>query len=252
MHGIIHWFVHNPVAANLMMGILVVAGALSLPNIHQEEFPNIEVDAIHISVPYLGASPEEVEEAVCIRIEEAILGTPGIDTIKTSAYEGSCSVVAELVSGADKARTLNDIKGKVDAIDAFPRETENPVTTEITIAATVMQLAISGDADERTLRVLGQQIRDDIAALPGVSQAQLLFARPYEISVEVSEQTLRRYGLTLEQIGQAIRAGSRDIPGGSLRTGGGEILLRTKLCKNRHIDFFQVYVFSSYVHLVLN
>jgi multidrug efflux pump subunit AcrB len=228
MHGIIHWFVHNPVAANLLMGILVVGGALSLPGIHQEEFPNIEVDAIQVSVPYPGASPEEVEEAVCVRIEEAILGTEGIDTIQSSAYEGRCSVVVELVSGADKARTLNDIKGKVDAIDAFPAETENPVTSEITIAATVLQLAISGDADERTLRVLGQQVRDEIAALPGVSQAQLLFARPYEISVEVSEQTLRRYGLTLAEVGQAINRGSRDIPGGSLRTDGGEILLRTR------------------------
>jgi multidrug efflux pump subunit AcrB len=228
MHGIIKWFAHNPVAANLLMGILVVGGALSLPNIHQEEFPNIEVDAIRVAVPYLGASPEEVEEAVCVRIEEAILGTEGIDTIKSSAYEGNCSVVIELVSGADKARTLNDIKGKVDAIDAFPGETENPVTSEITFAATVLQLAISGDADERTLRVLGQQIRDDIAALPGVSQAELLFARPYEISVEVSEQTLRRYGLTLAQVGQAISRGSSDIPGGSVRTDGGEILLRTR------------------------
>ena len=191
MQRIIQWFIHNPVAANLLMGILIVAGALSLPNIHLEEFPNIEIDAIHVGVPYLGASPVEVEEAVCIRIEEAILGTLGIDAIKSSAYEGHCSVVVELVSGADKARTLNDIKGKVDAIDAFPGETERPVTSEITIAATVLQLAISGAADERTLRVLGQQIRDDIAALPGVSQAQLLFARPYEISVEVSEQTLR-------------------------------------------------------------
>ncbi|MEP5764532.1 MAG: efflux RND transporter permease subunit [Halieaceae bacterium] len=228
MQRLIPWFVHNPVAANLLMGVLVVAGLLALPSIHKEEFPNIDIDAISITVPYLGAAPEEVEEGVCIRIEEAILGSEGIDTINSSAYEGSCSVVVELVNGVDKVRVLNDIKGKVDAIDSLPRETEKPVTAEITVQANVLQLAISGDADERTLHVLGQRIRDDIAALPGVSQAELLFARPYEISIEVSEQTLRRYGLTLEQVGQAIRRSSKDIPGGALRTDGGEILLRTK------------------------
>lgn len=228
MHGLIKWFAHNSVAANLLMGILVVAGAITLPTIHQEEFPNIEVDAISIVVPYLGAAPEEVEEGVCIRIEEAIQGSEGIDTIKSSAYEGSCRVMVELITGVDKTRVVNDIKGKVDAIDSFPSETEKAITNEISITATVLQLAISGDADERTLRVLGQQIRDDIAALPGVSQVELLFARPYEISIEVSEQTLRQYGLTLQQIGEAIGQSSMDIPGGSLRTEGGEILLRTK------------------------
>jgi multidrug efflux pump subunit AcrB len=228
VHGVIKWFAHNTVAANLLMGILVVAGAITLPTIHQEEFPNIEIDAISITVPYLGAAPAEVEEGVCIRIEEAILGSVGIESIQSSAYEGSCRVIVELIQGVDKTRVLNDIKGKVDAIDSFPSETEKAITNEITITATVLQLAISGDADERTLHVLGQQMRDDIAGLPGVSQAQLLFARPYEISIEVSEQTLRRYGLTLQQIGEAIRASSMDIPGGSLRTEGGEILLRTK------------------------
>jgi multidrug efflux pump subunit AcrB len=244
MHRIIHWFVHNPVAANLLMGILVAAGLMSLPNIHQEEFPNIEVDAIQISVPYLGAAPAEVETAVCVRIEEAILGTEGIDSIQSNAYEGSCSVIVELVSGADKGRILNDIKGKVDAIDAFPKETEKPVTAEITIMATVLQLAISGDADERTLRVLGQQLRDDIAGLPGVSQAELLFARPYEISIEVSEQTLRRYGMTLLQVGKAIQKGSKDIPGGSLRTESGEILLRTKGQAYRGAEFESLVVLT--------
>lgn len=244
MHALIRWFVYNPVASNLLMGILVVAGLLTLPTMHQEEFPEIEVDAISITVPYLGAAPTEVEEGVCIRIEEAILGSEGIDTIRSSAYEGSCNVVVELLTGIDKGRALNDIKGKVDAIDSFPSETEKAITREITIQATVLQLAISGKADERTLRVVGQTMRDDIAALPGVSQAELLFARPYEISIEVSEQTLRRYGLTLEQVGQAIRHSSLDIPGGSLRTDGGEILLRTKGQAYRGAEFEPIVVLT--------
>jgi len=228
MQKIIHWFVHNTVAANLLMMILVVGGLLALPRIHQEEFPTLDVDAVSIRVPYLGAAPTEVESAVCVRVEEAVEGTEGIDKISSSASEGSCSITIELVAGVDKTKVANDIKSKVDAIDAFPEETEKPITAEVSMIATVLEVVVSGEADERTLKFIGQQVRDDLAALPGVSQVQLLFARPYEISVEVSEQMLRRHGLTLAEIGRAIEQSSLDIPGGSLKTDGGEILLRTR------------------------
>ena len=228
MDKIISWFIHNPVASNLLMMILIVAGLLALPNIHQEEFPNIEVDAVQIKIPYLGAAPAEVEEAVCVRVEEAVEGSEGIDRIRSIASEGYCSVIIELVEGSDKSKITNEIKSKVDAIDTFPSETEKPITAEISFTATVLDVAISGRADERTLKIIGQQLRDDIAALPGVSQVELIFARPYEISIEVSEQTLRRHGLTLAVIGQIIEQSSLDVPGGTLKTRGGEILLRTK------------------------
>jgi multidrug efflux pump subunit AcrB len=225
---LIEWFGHNPVAANLLMWILIVGGLLALPRIHQEEFPDIEVDAVRITVPYLGAAPAEVESGVCIRVEEAIQGTEGIDKISSSASEGICTVTAKLVEGVDKTKLSNDIKSKVDAIDSLPAETEKPVTAEISFSATVLQVAMYGNADERTLKLLGQQLRDDLVALPEISQVDLLFARPYEISIEVSEQTLRRHGLTLAEIGRAIESSSLDIPGGSLKTQGGEILLRTR------------------------
>ncbi|MBT4520923.1 MAG: efflux RND transporter permease subunit, partial [Halieaceae bacterium] len=127
-----------------------------------------------------------------------------------------------------EGKVTNDIKSKVDAIDAFPRETEKPITAEVTIIATVLEVVISGHTDERTLKNIGRRMRDDIAALPGVSQVELLFARPDEISIEVSEHTLRRHGLTLAEVGRAIERSSLDVPGGSLKTEGGEVLLRTK------------------------
>ncbi|MDH3993930.1 MAG: efflux RND transporter permease subunit, partial [Gammaproteobacteria bacterium] len=131
-----------------------------------------------------------------------------------------------------------------DAIDAFPAETEQPVTAEVSIIATVLQIAISGDADERTLKLIGQRVRDDLAALPGVSQVELQFARPYEISVNVSEQTLRRHGLTLAEVGRAIEKSSLDIPGGSLKTEAGEILLRTKGQAYRGQEFEDIVVLT--------
>jgi len=228
VHKLINWFVHNTVSSNLLMIILIAGGLLALPRTHQEEFPTLNVDAVRVGVPYLGAAPAEVESAVCVRVEEAIEGTEGIDKISSNASEGFCSVIIELVAGVDKTKVANDIKSKVDAIDSFPEETERPVTAEISIIATVLQIAISGPADERTLKLIGQRVRDDIAALPGVSQVALQFARPYEISVDVSEQTLRRHGLTLAEVGRAIEKSSLDIPGGSLKTEGGEILLRTR------------------------
>ncbi len=244
MHRVIHWFVHNGVAANLLMMILVVGGLLAWPNTHQEEFPTIEVDAVQVRVPYLGAAPTEVESAVCVRVEEAIEGTEGIDKITSTASEGLCSVVAELVTGVDKTKVSNDIKSKVDAIDAFPAETEQPVTAEISFIAKVLEIIIAGNADERTLKLIGQRMRDEIAALPGVSQVELLFARPYEISVEVSEQTLRRHNLNLAQVGRAIAQNSLDIPGGSLDTTGGEILLRTMGQAYRQQEFEDIVVLT--------
>ena len=244
MHKIIAWFVTNPVAANLLMMILVAGGVLALPLIHQEEFPTLDVDAVQIRVPYLGAAPEEVESAVCVRVEEAIEGTEGIDRVTSQSSEGMCFVDVELVSGVDRTKVANDIKSKVDAIDAFPVETEQPITAEVSIIATVFEIAISGPADERTLKVIGQKMRDDLAALPGVSKVELQFARPYEISIEVSEQTLRRHGLTLATIAQAIQRSSLDIPGGSIKTEGGEILLRTKGQAYRGKEFEDIVVLT--------
>lgn len=227
MKPLIRWFIENPVATNLLMWILIVGGLLSLPRIHQEEFPNVEADLISIRVPYPGAAPVEVEKAVCIRIEEAIEGSEGIKSVETTASEGLCSINVELIKGIDKGKALNDIKGKVDAIDSFPDEAELPVVQEVTILTRVLEIVLSGPTDERTLKELGEQMREDLLDYPEISQVSLSYVRPFEISIEVSEQNLRRFGLTLEQVAQAVRANSIDLPGGSIKTGDGEILLRT-------------------------
>jgi multidrug efflux pump subunit AcrB len=228
MHTAITWFTKNPVAANLLMFVLIVGGVLSLLTVHQEQFPSMDVKVVQITVPYLGAAPEEVEQGVCIRIEEALRGTDGIEKIQTSASEGTCSVTAMLFEDADQIDVLNEIKSQVDGINTFPAETEKPIVSKITITSGVLQVALFGNTDERTLKELGKEIRDDIAAIDGVSTVSLQFVRPYEISIEVSEETMRRYGLTLDQVSRVIRNTSLDMPGGTLRTEGGDILLRAK------------------------
>ena len=244
MKRIIAWFVDNSVAANLFMAVLVVGGLLALPAIHLEEFPSIDTKVIQVTVEYLGAAPEEVSEGVCVRIEEAIEGAEGIDTIRSTAVEGVCAVIIELAENADSSDSLDEIKNRIDGIDTSPEETETPVVSRLLIKMLSLQIAVSGDADERTLKILGQQVRDDIAALDGVSQVSLSFVRPYEISIEVSEDTLRRHGLTLDEVARAVRRSSLDLPGGSVKTRGGEILLRAKGQAYRGGEFEEVVVLT--------
>jgi multidrug efflux pump subunit AcrB len=226
--GVIAWFARNSVAANLLMFVIAVGGLVSLPAIQQKTFPDIDVDMIRIGVPYLGAAPEEVEEGVCVRIEEEIYGIEGIEEITSSAAEGACGVTAELLDGYPVDRALSSIKNAVDAISTFPDETEKPVISHIEIRRNAVQIALSGDASEETLKVLGERLRDELASLPGITQVDLTNAREYEISIEVAEESLRRHGLTFAQVVEAVQRGSLDRPGGSIKTQGGEVLLRTK------------------------
>jgi multidrug efflux pump subunit AcrB len=244
MHTAIAWFVRNPVAANLAMWVMIIAGILGLLVVNQEEFPNFDIQIVSVSVPYLGAAPVEVEEGVCIRVEEAIEGVEGIDKLHSASSEGHCSVTAELLLDADEVVVLNEIKSRVDGINSFPAETEKPIVAKATITRDVLQIAISGDTDERVLKELGKRIRDDIAAMPGVTQVGLTYVRPYEISIEVSENELRRLGITLDQVARAVRATSLDMPGGTIKTDGGEILIRTKGQAYRGEEFERIIIMT--------
>ena len=227
MNGMIAWFAKNPVAANLLMIFIVVSGAISIFSVNSEVFPEFSLDMVSIEVPYLGAAPEEVEEAVSIRIEEAIQGLDGIKQITSTASEGMGIVMVELELGADARKVVDDIKSRVDAIDTFPVETEKPIIRELVARNQVVDVAVSGNADEFALKAVAEQIRDELSSVPGISQVEITSARPYEISIEVSEVALRRHGLTFDDVASAVRRSSLDLPGGSVRADSGEILLRT-------------------------
>ncbi|MEW6741215.1 MAG: efflux RND transporter permease subunit [Planctomycetota bacterium] len=228
MNRIVEWFARNPVAANLVMVVILAGGLITAFNVKQEVFPEISLDLISITVEYRGAAPEEVEEGVCVRIEEAIQGLEGIKKVTSRAAEGVGTVVVELERDADVREVLDDVKTRIDAIDTFPEETEKPVVREVTMRRQVINVAISGEASERTLKAVGEQVRDEIASIEGITQVELTNVRPYEVSVEVSEEMLRRHGITFDFVANAVRRSSLDLPGGSVRTDGGEILLRAK------------------------
>jgi multidrug efflux pump subunit AcrB len=228
MNRAIAWFAENRVTANLLMIMILAAGSISLVRLKLEVFPEFSSDMISVSVPYLGAAPEEVEEGVCVRIEEAIQDLEGIKKINSTASEGVGTVAVEVETGYDTRKLLDDIKSRVDAITTFPLETEKPVIQEVLNRRQVINVAVSGQTDEKSLKVIGENIRDEIADLPEISQVELTAARPYEIAIEISEEALRRYGLTFDEVAQAVRLSSLDLPGGSIKTSGGEISLRTK------------------------
>lgn len=227
MHTAIRWFANNPVAANLLMILLLLGGSAGAYLTNQEEFPPFDVPAVTVNVPYLGAAPIEVEKGVCARVEEAIEGVEGVKKIVGDATEGLCTVFAELEIDADEIPVLNEIKSRVDGINSFPQETEKPIVSKLTIVRQVIQVAVSGDVGERLLKEIARDLRDELAAVEGISQVSVDYIRPYEISVEVSEQTLRAYGITLDQVSRAIRQSSLDMPGGTIRSRSGEILIRT-------------------------
>nr|WP_281382951.1 efflux RND transporter permease subunit [Dissulfurirhabdus thermomarina] len=218
----------NPVAANLLMMVFVVGGVVMGTAIKQEIFPEVLLDRIRISVAYPGATPADVEEGVILPIEENIRAVDGIKEVQAVAAEGLGTVVAEIHAGEDADRILQDIKSEVDRITTFPRDAEEPVIAKVVNRRQVLSVVVYGDVPERTLREQAERIRDDLLALPEISQVDLGGVRPYEIAVEIPEENLRRYNLTLEQVAQRIRRASLDVPGGVVKAEGGEILLRTK------------------------
>lgn len=228
MKRLIAWFAANGVAANLLMIVVVVGGLLTLPNVRQEVFPEFDLNYISVSVPYPGAAPEEVEKAITSRIEERIASIEGIEKITSSAAEGAGAVTIEVMPRADIRSVLDEVKNRVDAIDTFPDDAEEPLVRQVEVRHHVVSIAVHGkNADELALKQIAEHVRDDLTSTAEITQVELSSARPYEVSIEVSEDAMRAYGLTFDDVARAVRMSSLDLPGGSVKTSAGEVLLRT-------------------------
>ncbi|MBT3259714.1 MAG: efflux RND transporter permease subunit, partial [Deltaproteobacteria bacterium] len=228
MKGMIAWFAKNHVAANLLMLFLMLAGVVTGLTMKVEVFPEFSLDMIRVTTPYPGASPSEVEEAIVRRIEERVAGLSGIKRIDSTSREGLGTVTIEVMKDWSLKKLLDEVKSEVDSITTFPNEAERPIVREVTRRNRVISLAVYGDAPEATIKNLAETIKDEIINLPGITQAELAGIKTGEIHIEISEETLRRYGLTLGRVADAVRKGSLDLPAGRVKTTGGEILIRTK------------------------
>lgn len=227
VRGLIGWFASNHVAANLLMVAIVAGGIWSLMTVKKESIPNMEFDYVQVVVPYPGAGPEEVEEGIVIKVEEAVDGIEGIDEVQGIAFEGSGRVQVKVKQGYDIGDITDEVKLAVDGISTFPLDAERPIISKLKFTRGALTVQVSGELDEATMKSLAEDIRDEIVNLPEVSVADVRGGRPFEIAVEIPELTLRQYGLTLAQVADVIRRWSVDLPGGSIRTESGDIRLRT-------------------------
>lgn len=192
MKRLIQAAVHNPVATNLLMVVIIVAGAWSALSLQREVMPQLSFDIIQISIDFEGATPEEVEESIVVKVEEAIHSIEGIRRTFSNAFEGRGMVFVELEPGADNRKVKDDIEDEVAKIDTFPDEAKEPRYVELKEQDRVINIAVYGEQPERTLKETAKQIRDDLLATPYISQIEITGTRDYEIAIEIAEATLRR------------------------------------------------------------
>ena len=226
--GPIAWMVDNRVTSNLLMLALLLGGLFMSSRIKQEVFPEFELDMVRVSVVYPGAGPEEVEQGIVLSVEQAISGLEGVEEITAAASEGGGTVTAELLAGADVQKVLQDIKQEVDRITTFPEDAEEPVVNLATRRRQVLTMQLHGEVSERVLRELAEQTRDRLLQHSGITQVDVVGGREFEVLVEVPQEALRAFGLSLQDVSRAIAGASVELPGGKLETGAGEILLRVK------------------------
>ncbi len=226
--GVVAWFAANPVAANLLTALLVLGGAAALALIPIKPYPDFEVPAVLVSMAYPGAAPEEVEAGVCQRIEDQVRGVTGIERVRSTAAEGLCTVRLDLFFDADHSRVTEEVQSRVRSIDTFPLDAEQLLVRRLTLINVVAEVIVTGPTEERALKELGRRVRDDLLSMPGITQVSLTNTRPYEISVEVSEASLKRLDLTFDDVARALRQRSVDMAGGSIRSDFGAVLLRAR------------------------
>jgi len=243
--GPIAWMSHNRVTPNLLMLVLLIGGLFSSWSIKEEVFPDFALDQVNITVEYSGASPEEVEQGIVLAVEEAIRGIEGIEEITATANEGRASISAELSADAEVMRVYQEIQQEIDAITTFPEDAEQPQVALASRQREVLGVAVSGPVSDWALREVAETLRDRLLLQPDITQLEMRGDRDYEVQIEVDRDNLRRYNLTLADIATIIDDSSVELPGGSLETSGGEILLRVKQRRDWAAEFAQIPVVTT-------
>ncbi len=243
--GAIGWMAAHPIAATLLMVICLVGGLLFAGVIKQEVFPEFQTDAVSITIAYPGASPEEIEKGLLLAIEDAISAVDGIDEINATAKEGLGTVIIDAVRGTDVQQLTQDIEREISRITTFPVDAEEPKIAPVSMHRQVLSLVLYGQAKHRELHELADRFRDQLLQDPAITQVELEGINPLEISIEVSQDNLRRYQLSLAEITQRIQNASIDLPGGGIKTGSGEILVRMKERKDYGREFADIPIITT-------
>ena len=245
MNQLIDWFADNPIAANLLMMFLLIGGLSGLSSIDKEMFPGFNRDIVRVSVAYPGAGPREVEQQICIRIEEALEGLEGIAELRCIASLNQGVARIEASVGFSFESLLNSVKSRVDSINTFPTDTERSIVEEVRFSQRVIGIAISGDADEASIKEYAEAMKDELSQVPNVPLVQIQGPRPYELAIEVPENTLRTYGLSLDSLAQIIASHSITVAGGLIRTETGDIQIQVREQGYTREDFAEIPVVTN-------
>lgn len=227
------------------MVLLIIGGFASIPKLDKQFFPTPEINQIQIRMEFRGASPSEVEEQISVRIEEAIHDLNGIEELRSTSREGLALVMVEVESDYPTQKLTNDINTRVDAIRTFPSDAERPTVTELTYRHQMGRVQIYGDLSEREMKQLGETLRDELVRQPWVSIVELQTARPYEVSIEVSERSLQRYQISFDQLANAVRQASINLPAGSVKRDSGDLLIQTRGQAYDRADFESIVLRSD-------
>jgi multidrug efflux pump subunit AcrB len=227
-HPIIAWFAGNPVVANVIMFSILAAGVYTAIKVRKETFPSFDAQRVEVRVPFLGGTPEDVERGVTIKIEEALQKIEGIDHIRSVSRESGSTVTISALEDYPIDELLKDIKIQVDAIPSFPEEAEKPVISESRRIREIVWIDIHGDVPEATLKETARTVRDELLKLDNISRINVHGSRNYELSIEISEDKLRTYNLTFDEVARAVSNNSIDLSGGVIRSERGEISIRTR------------------------
>lgn len=228
MNKIIRWFIGNSVAVNLLMLMILLGAAFALSALNKETMPSADLGYVEVSASYPGAGPKEVEEQIVVRVEESIANLDGIKEISSTASRGYARVLVEAIQDYDIQKLLNNVENRVAMIDTFPSNIERIHVRELQRQRMIMNIAVVGNVEESALKATAEQLREDIAQLPNISIAEMQATRNDEVSVEVSEKTLRRFKLSFQQVADAIRGSSLNLPAGTIKSSGGDVQLQTR------------------------
>ena len=244
--GLVNYFAGNIVAANLMMVLMLIGGAISVVSLNTQLFPNISPGTITVSVPYPGATPAETSEAIVKRAEQAVLGIEGVEKVSSRASENYGALTIELQDFVDEDKVKDDIEAAISQISDFPPlYAEEPDIQKFETTNQVMTLVVSSDGSERYLKEGAADLENALLSLPSVTLVSMLGARDYEISIEVSESALRQYGMTIDEVANAIRASSVNIGAGEIKTDSGDLLLRTDTKRQTGEEFEDIVIRSG-------
>ncbi|NWG92874.1 MAG: efflux RND transporter permease subunit [Parvularculaceae bacterium] len=242
MSGVVAWWARNPVAGNLMMIACVIFGLMSYFQMEKEFWPAGRGDAVSINAVWPGASPEDMESQVIVRLEEATADLDGIDWVRSRAGEGFVWVRLLTKPGTDVNALTAEVKTRIDGISTLPPGLEPPLVAREVGRNWSLIMSVHGAAPEKTLRETAMRLRDRLSLVDGGANTIVVGARRPEVSIEVSEEALRRFGVTFDDVSRAVKSTSLNVSSGRVRTGDGDYQLRARNLADSSFDFGAIIV----------